>query len=139
MKETFVELDYLLLSDEGSAMIEQILLQMKQAIRGPTVKLEPIEIKESKAIPFNAGCTACVCLITPDTIYCSNSGDSRAILVNKSGTVTELSHDHKPDDKGEMQRIKAAGGFVDDGRVQGIIAVSRAIGDWEYKNPSLLA
>lgn len=38
-----------------------------------------------------------------------------------------------------MKRIKAAGGFVDDGRVQGIIAVSRAIGDWEYKNPALQA
>ena len=55
--------------------------------------------------------------------------------MSKSGAVTELSHDHKPDDAGEMKRIKAAGGFVDDGRVQGIIAVSRAIGDWEYKNP----
>ena len=52
--------------------------------------------------------------------------------------MTELSHDHKPDDQGEMARIRAAGGFVDDGRVQGIIAVSRAIGDWEYKNPALL-
>ena len=35
-----------------------------------------------------------------------------------------------------MKRIKAAGGFVDDGRVSGIIAVSRA---WEYKNPALQA
>jgi serine/threonine protein phosphatase PrpC len=58
--------------------------------------------------------------------------------VNKAGKVTELSHDHKPDDPVEMKRIKADGGFVDDGRVQGIIAVSRAIGDWEYKNPDLL-
>jgi serine/threonine protein phosphatase PrpC len=119
--------------------METILLSMKQAIRGPSVKLEDMEKRESRAIPFNAGCTSCVCLVTPDTIYCSNSGDSRAILVSKSGKVTELSHDHKPDDMGEMQRIKAAGGFVDDGRVQGIIAVSRAIGDWEYKNPALLA
>jgi serine/threonine protein phosphatase PrpC len=50
-----------------------------------------------------------------------------------------LSYDHKPDNEGELARIKAGGGFVDDGRVQGIIAVSRAIGDWEYKNPGLLA
>ena len=37
-----------------------------------------------------------------------------------------------------MARVKAAGGFVEEGRVQGVIAVSRAIGDWEYKNPGLL-
>lgn len=80
-----------------------------------------------------------MCLITKDnTLYCSNSGDSRAVLVSRNGKVTELSHDHKPDEAGEMQRIRAAGGFVDDGRVQGIIAVSRAIGDWEYKNPAML-
>ena len=97
--------------------------------------MEPSDLRDLKSVPFGAGCTACVCLLTSDTIYCANSGDSRAILVNKAGKVTELSHDHKPDDPGEMKRIKAGGGFVDDGRVQGIIAVSRAIGDWEYKNP----
>ena len=112
---------------------------LKQELRGPTAKLEPAEEREIKSVPFNAGCTACVCLLTPDTIFCANSGDSRAILVSKAGKVTELSHDHKPDNEGEMKRIKAAGGFVDDGRVSGIIAVSRAIGDWEYKNPALQA
>ncbi len=117
LKETFVEIDYLLLSDEGQKMIEQIILSMKQAIRGPNAKLDEMERKECKAIPFNAGCTACVVLVAGDTIYCSKSGDSRDIIVNKAGKVTELSHDHKPDDIGEMQRIKAAGGFVDDGRV----------------------
>ena len=59
------------------------------------------------------------------------------MLATKQGKVIELSHDHKPENDTEMKRIKAAGGFVEDGRVQGIIAVSRAIGDWEYKNPAL--
>lgn len=88
---------------------------------------------------FNAGCTSTVVLITKDTIYCANAGDSRACLATKKGKVIELSHDHKPDNEGELKRVKAAGGFVEDGRVQGVIAVSRAIGDWEYKNPKLLA
>ena len=138
LEEVFVELDYLLLSEEGNDKMRTILIQMKQAIRGPGAKLDPMEEKEIKSIPFNAGCTSCVCLVTKDSVYCSNSGDSRAIIVSKSGKVTELSYDHKPDNDGEMRRIKAAGGYVEDGRVQGIIAVSRAIGDWEYKNPKLL-
>lgn len=77
-------------------------------------------------------------MITPDTIICSNSGDSRAVLATKTGKIIELSHDHKPDNDGELARVKAGGGFVEEGRVQGIIAVSRAIGDWEYKNPGLI-
>jgi protein phosphatase 2C family protein 2/3 len=48
-----------------------------------------------------------------------------------------MSHDHKPDIDTEIKRIRAAGGFVEDSRVQGVIAVSRAIGDWEYKNEKL--
>lgn len=79
-----------------------------------------------------------MCLITNDAIYCANAGDSRAVLATKSGKCIELSFDHKPDNAGEMARVKAAGGFVEDGRVQGVIAVSRAIGDWEYKDPSKL-
>jgi len=92
-----------------------------------------------KGMAFNAGCTSCVVLITKDTIYCANAGDSRACLATKKGKVIELSHDHKPDNEIELKRVKVGGGFVEDGRVQGVIAVSRAIGDWEYKNPKLLA
>jgi len=138
LTDVFVEIDYLLINEEGHEKMQEVLLELKREVRGPTAKLDMAEIREIKSIPFAAGCTSCVCLITPDTIYCANSGDSRAILVNKAGKVTELSHDHKPDDAGELKRIKADGGFVEDGRVQGIIAVSRALGDWEYKNPDLL-
>jgi serine/threonine protein phosphatase PrpC len=77
-------------------------------------------------------------LVTKDKIICANSGDSRAVIGLKNGKLIELSYDHKPDNEGELKRVKAGGGFVEDGRVQGVIAVSRAIGDWEYKEPSLL-
>jgi serine/threonine protein phosphatase PrpC len=77
-------------------------------------------------------------LVTKDKIICANSGDSRAVIGLKNGKLIELSYDHKPDNDGELKRVKAGGGFVEDGRVQGVIAVSRAIGDWEYKEPSLL-
>ena len=59
-------------------------------------------------------------------------------MCDKAGKMTELSYDHKPDNDEEFKRIKAGGGFVEESRVQGVIAVSRAIGDWEYKNPNLL-
>ena len=119
--------------------MKEIVLEFKRSIRGPTAKLDMQEEKEIKSLAFNAGCTSCVCLITQDTIYCANSGDSRAVIANKAGKLTELSFDHKPENDIEFARVKAGGGFVEDGRVQGVIAVSRAIGDWEYKNPGLLA
>lgn len=139
LEESFVEIDYMLLSDEGTEKLKKIVLELKQAVRGPTAKLDAQEEKDIRLLPFQAGCTACVCLLTADTIYCANSGDSRAVLGLKNGKLIELSYDHKPDNEGELKRIKEGGGFVEEGRVQGIIAVSRAIGDWEYKNPGLQA
>ena len=44
-----------------------------------------------------------------------------------------MSQDHKPDNAEEMRRIEAAGGFVEEGRVRGILSLSRALGDLEYK------
>ena len=131
----------MLLTEEGWDLMRQCLIDLKNKNAGGKTysALDPGEEREIKGLAFNAGCTSCVVLITKDTIYCANAGDSRACLATKKGKVIELSHDHKPDNEGEMKRVKAAGGFVEDGRVQGVIAVSRAIGDWEYKNPKLLA
>lgn len=44
-----------------------------------------------------------------------------------------MSIDHKPDDKIELDRIRAAGGYVSEGRVNGNLNLSRAMGDFEYK------
>lgn len=38
-----------------------------------------------------------------------------------------------PEVDSEVKRVKAAGGWIHDGRVCNILAVSRAFGDWEFK------
>lgn len=77
-----------------------------------------------------AGCTAVAALITDDwRIIVANAGDSRAVLCSK-GEAVPLSFDHKPTNAGifqvlttleESNRILNAGGYVDFGRVNGII------------------
>jgi serine/threonine protein phosphatase PrpC len=82
------------------------------------------------------------------TLILANIGDSRAIL-SRQGHVIELTHDHKPDDPVEYERILSMGGSVVwhgdvdrsgnpiEGtgvyRVNGNLALSRALGDASEK------
>lgn len=50
-----------------------------------------------------------------------------------------LNHLSLTKQKGERARISAAGGFVDFGRVNGNLALSRAIGDFEFKKSADLS
>lgn len=84
-----------------------------------------------------SGCTACVSLIAGNKLYLANAGDSRGVLGIK-GRAKPLSQDHKPQLENEKNRITAAGGFVDFGRVNGNLALSRAIGDFEFKKSAEL-
>lgn len=80
-----------------------------------------------------SGCTAVAALITPDNkIYVANAGDSRSVIGVK-GVVKALSFDHKPTNDTERARISGAGGYVEYGRVNGNLALSRALGDFEFK------
>ncbi|ORX34096.1 phosphatase 2C-domain-containing protein [Kockovaella imperatae] len=80
-----------------------------------------------------SGCTAVTVLATGDgRLICANSGDSRCVLGVK-GEAKALSNDHKPTNKEETARIQSAGGFVEFGRVNGNLALSRAMGDFEFK------
>lgn len=78
------------------------------------------------------GCTSWVCLIVGDQVYCANAGDSRAVL-SKGKKAIPLSFDHKPSNPEEEKRIIAAGGFVESDRVNGNLNLSRALGDFMYK------
>lgn len=81
----------------------------------------------------DSGCTAVVAVIRGQTLFVANAGDSRCV-VSCNGTAIEMSEDHKPEDERELSRIEKAGGKVTlDGRVNGGLNLSRALGDHTYK------
>jgi len=67
-----------------------------------------------------------------DTIFSAGLGDSRAVISHQ-GRAQNLSKDHLPNDPNEYLRIKNAGGFVANERVNGSLAMSRAFGDFIFK------
>ncbi|KAI8373089.1 phosphatase 2C-like domain-containing protein [Radiomyces spectabilis] len=107
--------------------------EYKEALKDAYLSLDK-ELKEDQNFAYDpSGCTAVSVLVTPDKkLYCANAGDSRAIISVK-GKSKALSYDHKPVDPLESERIISAGGFVEYGRVNGNLALSRAIGDFEFK------
>jgi len=70
--------------------------------------------------------------VTRRVLYTANVGDARAVLCS-AGEAIRLTHDHKGSDKGEVKRIKEAGGFVLNNRVNGVLAVTRSLGDSAMK------
>ena len=81
------------------------------------------------------------------TIHAANVGDARAVLSRsasggrggeeetpgRTAPALRLTRDHRADDPTEVRRIERAGGFVAGGRVLGILAVARSLGDHGLK------
>lgn len=92
--------------------------------------------------------STCICsILTPTHIITANCGDSRSVIggfskiqdnSEDSCYVTPLSKDHKPKNKLELKRIEDAGGFVQENRVMGELSLSRAFGDFIYKDNRVL-
>ncbi|CAH1721614.1 unnamed protein product [Aphis gossypii] len=81
----------------------------------------------------DSGCTAVMALLVNNKLYVANAGDSRCV-VSVGGKAHDMSKDHKPEDEPELKRINKAGGRVSsDGRVNGGLNLSRALGDHNYK------
>jgi serine/threonine protein phosphatase PrpC len=85
-----------------------------------------------------SGATVAACLITRSktsnndedawTIYAANAGDARIVL-GHAGKAFRMTKDHRTDDPEEVLRIEQSGGFLFKGRVLGVLAVTRSLGD----------
>ncbi len=91
-----------------------------------------------RAVEGSLGCgaTAGVVLVRKEggrrLVHVANCGDVRATLC-RGPTAVRLSVDHKADTVEERARVEAAGGQVIGRRVQGVLAVARALGDHALK------
>ncbi|WWC90182.1 uncharacterized protein L201_005115 [Kwoniella dendrophila CBS 6074] len=65
-------------------------------------------------------------------LYTANVGDARAVIC-RGGKAVRLTYDHKGSDAQEAKRITDAGGFVMNNRVNGVLAVTRSLGDSSMK------
>lgn len=66
-------------------------------------------------------------------LYTANVGDARIVLC-RNGKALRLSYDHKGSDENEGRRIANAGGLILNNRVNGVLAVTRALGDAYMKD-----
>jgi serine/threonine protein phosphatase PrpC len=131
LREIFKKMDDMLLTPVGEAELKKI----KEAYGGDSMHAFGMSDPSAPVSQFT-GCTATVVIVTKDSIYCANAGDSRVVLgrTSKSNSFEALSEDHKPDNVDEKKRIEAAGGFVEENRVNGSLNLSRSLGDFEYKS-----
>ncbi|XP_056167636.1 protein phosphatase 2C 56-like [Syzygium oleosum] len=81
--------------------------------------------------PDTPGSTAVVVVLSACQIIVGNCGDSRAVLCRGDEAIP-LTVDHKPNREDEVKRITNAGGkvlYTDCERVEGVLSMTRAIGD----------
>ncbi|XP_052868848.1 probable protein phosphatase 2C T23F11.1 [Anopheles cruzii] len=105
---------------------------LKRALQRAFLDLDEAMLNNEALREQLSGSTAVAVLIKENQLYCANAGDSRAIAC-VAGRLDVLSFDHKPMNTTEMDRICKAGGYVEYNRVNGYLALSRALGDFTLK------
>lgn len=119
-----------LLSEFGRLLTEEIL------------QLDSDLLAIVKARKDLSGSTLLVALVHGTRLVVANVGDSRGVLADCRGQAVPLSFDHKPQQLKEHRRIREAGGHVTFSsgvwRVAGVLATSRALGDYPLKERRLL-
>lgn len=120
---------------------------MRDSLNNSFLKADESITKEGSG---NSGCTAAVVVLAWENkeksneindnsntidyknhkrvMYTANVGDLRIILC-RGGNAYRLTYDHKASDINEINRIRDSGGLILKNRVNGILAVTRSLGD----------
>ncbi|KAI0227958.1 Protein phosphatase 1L [Lamellibrachia satsuma] len=115
--------------DFGAVLTEEIL-----AVDQQLLQVEKLTNEFS-------GSTVLISLLSHNKLTVANVGDSRGVICDRDNKAVPLSFDHKPQQMREKRRIRKAGGFISFNgvwRVAGVLATSRALGDYPLKDRNLV-
>ncbi|XP_043723840.1 probable protein phosphatase 2C 49 [Telopea speciosissima] len=130
MRFFFEEADFPELSEDANDIfLEEVENSFRKAFL-----LADLALADDCTVSSSSGTTALTALVLGRLLLVANAGDCRAVLCRK-GEAIDMSQDHKPIYPSELKRVKELGGFVDDGYLNGVLSVSRALGDWDMKLP----
>ena len=91
----------------------------------------------------SCGSTAVCCYVQQlphsTVVHCANIGDAQAYLFSSPSSSSRLSTLHTAHNQDECARIEAAGGHILLNRVNGVLAVTRALGDTGMHKAGLIA
>lgn len=122
-------------NSSSSSRIKQALKSLTGSVSG-SVSNPTTPRSTSPTAPRKDSAGVATVTVPPPTtrrvLYTANAGDARAVLC-RAGKAVRLTYDHKGSDKQEAKRITDAGGFVMSGRVNGVLAVTRSLGDSSMK------
>ncbi|KAF9688203.1 hypothetical protein SADUNF_Sadunf02G0172700 [Salix dunnii] len=93
-----------------------------------------LALADDHGVSTSSGTTALTAFVFGRLLMVANAGDCRAVLCRK-GEAIDLSQDHRPIYPSERRRVEELGGYIDDGYLNGVLSVSRALGDWDMKLP----
>merc|ERR1712187_649767 len=124
---------------------ENVLKELRKTTSVPDALLQAFQATDEDMVRKGimvSGCTACVCLLQQEghtrVIYTAHLGDSRAVMCRGSNATRLTSMtDHKATDPLEAKRVIEAGGQIFNERVNGMLAMTRALGDQMLKMPTL--
>ena len=139
---------------DGHGSDESALISKRQypSILLQCLKDNPIKIEEClkrsfifldheayihKSISF--GNTATIVYLANKMLYCANVGDSKCVVITGAHKVIQMSYEDSCDDPAERKRIESCGGYIMENRLNGVLAVTRAIGDFELKGKGLIS
>jgi serine/threonine protein phosphatase PrpC len=94
------------------------------------VEMYSLHVKEE--LKYGCTCTAVIVDENKRKIYQINVGDSRSIIFSGSTILGETT-DHNAKCEKEIARVRKAGGYIIRNRVNGDLAITRAFGDYLYK------